>query len=372
MITERTLSDIMSSVETTKHDDYIIGINEMQATCSDGSDVKYYSSHFNSDVNPTKVAFTQINQMLMPGLNQFAQQVVSRNMSDLYIAAFNRLAARSDKSCMVRTIEESGEVKLRACLSPRYNRIDDNVVIESLVDAIGTKDEFTDKFKSIGGNITDTKTFLKFVTREPVFTIHADGRDRAFSAGLIFSNSETGHGTCQVQFLMIDRYCNNGCIFSSTDVGTFRLVHSGLDMGAHNMVGHINAPTLNTQKLIDLRSNIKNLLDYACNKDTFTKYLGIIQDTAKLRIDTNEPDMISKWVSAIGKQYDMREAEKEAVVARLIETGDRSLFGIQAALTDAAKYVSDYDRKIELEQIGGHMLHNVPNRWETIRKLVEE
>lgn len=371
MITERTLDDIMNTVDTTKHDDYIIGINEMQATCSDGNSVSFYSSHFNCDVTPTRVALTQINQMLMPGLNQFAQQVVSRGMSDLYAKAFNRLAAQSDRSCMVRTIEDNGDVKFRACLSPKYNRIDDDVVLNSLVDAIGTKSEFMDKFKSIGGNITDTKTFIKFVTRDPVFTIHADGRDRNFSAGLIFSNSETGHGTCQVQVLMIDRYCNNGCIFSSTDVGTFRLVHSGIDMGAHDMIGHINAPTLNTRKLIDLRSNIKTLLDHACNKDTFTKYLGIIQDTASLRMDTDDPDMIGKWVSAIGKQYDMRESDKEAVVSRLIETGDRSLFGIQAALTDAAKYVSDYDRKIELEQIGGSILKNAPSRWETIRKMVE-
>lgn len=371
MIKERTLDDIINYVSTTKHDDYIIGINEMQATCSDGNSVSYYSSHFNSDVSPTKVAFSQINQMLIPGLNQFAQQVVSRGMADLYTNAFNRLASRSDRSCMVRTIEEGGDVKLRACLSPKYNRIDDNVVIESLIDAIGDKAEFTDRFKSIGGNVTDTRTFLKFVTREPVFTIHADGRDRSFSAGLIFSNSETGHGTCQVQVLMIDRYCNNGCIFSSTGIGTFRLIHSGLDVDAKDRIGHIAAPRFSNRKLVDLRSNVKTLLDHACNKDTFTKYLGLIQDTASLKIDSDDPDTIGKWVAAVGKQYDLKESEKEAVVARLIETGDRSLFGIQAALTDAAKYVSDYDRKIELEQIGGSILQNAPGRWETIRKLVD-
>ena len=89
-------------------------------------------------------------------------------------------------------------------------------------------------------------------------------------------------------------------------------------------------------------------------------------------IDADDEDSIGKWMDAIGKYFDITETEKKAVVGRLLDTHDRSLFGIQAALTDVAKYAESYDRKIELERIGGSLLLNAPSRWETIRKLVNE
>lgn len=368
-ITERTVDSIVESIDNMKRSDYIIGLNEIKADCNQGHSIEYLSSHFNWSVRPNKVSFAQINQMLMPGLNQFAQQVIDRELPDLYTNAFNRLSQRSDRSCMVRVMDNDDRT-LRACLSPKYNRIDDDTVVGTIIDAIGDRSEFSDKFKSIGGNITETRTFLKFITREPVFTIHADGRDRNFSAGLLFSNSETGHGTCQVQVLMIDRYCDNGCIFSSTGVGTFRLIHSGLDMSAKDKVGLLDRPFMNNVKLTTLRDNIKNILDCACNKDTFTKYQAIIQETSGYTIDSDDDSIVRKWVDVIGREYDLTETERNAVSVRLLETGDTSLFGIQAALTDAAKYAKDYDRKIEMEQIGGSILTNIPNRWDTIRKMV--
>lgn len=55
----------------------------------------------------------------------------------------------------------------------------------------------------------------------------------------------------------------------------------------------------------------------------------------------------------------------------MLETGDRSLFGIQAALTDEAKYSRSYDRKLELERAGGKIFTEIPRRWKTIQNLVE-
>ena len=371
-ITEKTIDAIIENVNNTKRNDYIMGINELIADFVDNNDAVFSSTHFGGTVTPNRVALQQLNSILMPGLNQFHQQVSSRGMIDLYVNAFNRLSKTTDKSCMVRTSDYDNKTTMRACLSPRYNRIDDDVVIESIIDAIGSKSEFSDKFKSIGGNLTDTNTFLKFVSREPVFSIDADGRHRDFSAGLIFSNSETGHGTCQVQVLMIDRYCDNGCIFSSTHIGAFRLVHSGADPSAIGRVGYIAPPQVSNSKLRGLRDHVKGILDAACDRSTFTGYLGMIQDTAHMKIDADDEDGIKSWVDAIGKNFDITETEKKAVVGRLLETGDRSLFGIQAALTDAAKYAESYNRKIELERIGGSMLENIPERWETIRKLVSD
>lgn len=368
-ITEKTVDSVIDIIDNMKRSDYIMGVNEITADYNDNG-VVFRSNQFDT-VTPTKVAMHQVNQMLMPGLNQFSQQVIDRNMPDLYINAFNRLSQVTERSCMARVLDSDNRT-MRACLSPKYNRIDDDTVVGTIIDAIGDRSEFSDKFKSIGGNITETRTFLKFVSREPAFTIHADGRERAFSAGLIFSNSETGHGTCQVQVLMIDRYCNNGCIFSSTGVGTFRLIHSGIDISSKDKVGLIDRPFINNVKLQTLRDNVKSILDSACNPETFTRYQTILQDTAGYSIGNCDDEGVRKWVDVIGREYDLTETERNAVSVRLIESGDTSLFGIQAAITDAAKFAKDYDRKIEMEQIGGSMLTSIPSRWETIRKMVQE
>lgn len=370
MLKERTIDAIINAIDNIKRKDYISTVSDISASVCSGS-VMFDTPYNNSHATATKNAFTQINQMIMPGFNQYAQQVISKGMPELYTDAFNKLKTTVDRSCMLRTSDTGdGNNVIRAFLSSKYNRIDDDAVVGSLVDTIGTKAEFTDKFKSIGGNITDTHTFIKFVSREPVFTIHADGRDRAFSTGLIFSNSETGHGTCQVQVLMIDNYCNNGCIFSSTNIGTFRLIHSGTDYSAKDRFGYITPPAIANSKLEALRMHIKGILDCACDPDTFSSYYNLIQSTASMSMDTDDPECIMKWVDQIGRHFDINETEKKAVVGRLIETNDRSLFGIQAAITDAAKYAETYDRKIELEAIGGKMLTTMPDRWETIKKLV--
>jgi hypothetical protein len=370
-VREITIDKIMESVQGAHKRDYITNIRDVYAEV-DELGIRFGTHDIGSSTHATKTAIQQINQMVMPGLNQFAAQVIQRGLPELYTHAFGRIASTCDCACMMRTCARDGSDSIRAFLSPRYNRIDDDTVLGTLVDAMGASSEFTDKFKSIGGSITDTNTYLKFVTREPVFTVTADGRDRQFSAGIIFSNSETGHGTCKVQVLMVDRYCDNGCIFSSTDVGTFRLVHSGADSSAIGRFGYIDPPDTNNSKLKALRTHINGILEYACNADRFLAYESMLHESSRMLIDADDPEQMQKWVDVIGKYYDVTETERKAVVGRLIETGDRSMFGIQAALTDAAKYADSYDRKVQLESIGGKMLVDSPKRWDTIRKLVAD
>lgn len=84
-----------------------------------------------------------------------------------------------------------GEMSLRAWLSTCYQRYDDDVVFGAMLDAIEDTPEST-AFRSIGGYRTDSTSYIKLVTKEPLFSIFADGRERAFSPGFILSNSEVG------------------------------------------------------------------------------------------------------------------------------------------------------------------------------------
>ena len=116
----------------------------------------------------------------------------------------------------------------------------------------------------------------------------------------------------------------------------------------------------------DIESTEKTDYITDLNKDLYLGYESAVRSAAALRID--DPEIYAR---VIGRHLNLREAETKAVAQRLIETGDRTLFGVQAALTDAAKYAETYDRKLELERCGGKIFTELPSRWSAIQKLAE-
>ena len=238
--------------------------------------------------------------------------------------------------------------------------------LSSVMDAVSDT-TLADQFRSIGGYRTDNQSYLKMVTREPLFGIQVDGRERNFSLGFIVSNSEVGQGFCKIDVLMIDRYCTNGCIFSSQAVGKFKVMHRGRNFS--DLVSGVLNQAIDSRDSLELErvsAAIRKSVTAALNKDLYLGYESAVRSAASLRID--DPEIYAR---VIGRHLNLREAETKAIAQRLIETGDRTLFGVQAALTDAAKYAETYDRKLELERCGGKIFTEIPSRWSAIQKLAE-
>ena len=303
----------------------------------------------------------------MPGFSTFGRNLQAAGMRDLYLRNANELISRQSKSRFLRMHRRpEHDLQLRACLSPSYKRYDDDMVFGSVMDAVSDT-TLADQFRSIGGYRTDNQSYLKMVTREPLFGIQVDGFERNFSLGFIVSNSEVGQGFCKIDVLMIDHYCTNGCIFSSQAVGKFKVMHRGRNFS--DLVSGVLNQAIDSRDSLELErvsAAIRKSVTAALNKDLYLGYESAVRSAAALRID--DPEIYAR---VIGRHLNLREAETKAIAQRLLETGDRTLFGVQAALTDAAKYAETYDRKLELERCGGKIFTEIPSRWSAIQKLAE-
>lgn len=366
---DASIEKVMTDIEQTRREDMVVAANKVRLAPAQAGETRI-EAEFEGNVRPVKqVALSQIESTLLPGFSTFGRNLVQVGMRDLYIDNANRLLERAGDKKMVRmSARPDGEMSLRAWLSTSYQRYDDDVVFGAMLDAIDDTPEAT-AFQSIGGYRTDSTSYIKLVTKDPLFTIRADGRERAFSPGFILSNSEVGQGYCRLDILLIDRYCTNGCIFSSENLGQVKIMHRGRNFN-ELVSGTIIAPHQGGEAIAKMESAIRAAVKTAFDKDLYLSYREILQQAANIKIDEGGEHDLELFAKQIGRVCGLTESEHKAVAQRMLETGDRSLFGIQAALTDEAKYAKNYDRKLELERAGGKIFTEIPRRWKTIQNLV--
>ncbi len=366
---DASIEKVMTDIEQTRREDMVVAANKVRLAPAQAGETRI-EAEFEGNVRPVKqVALSQIESTLLPGFSTFGRNLVQAGMRDLYIDNANRLLERAGDKKMVRmSARQNGEMSLRAWLSTSYQRYDDDVVFGAMLDAIEDTPEAT-AFRSIGGYRTDSTSYIKLVTKDPLFSIQADGRERAFSPGFILSNSEVGQGYCRLDVLLIDRYCTNGCIFSSENLGQVKIMHRGRNFN-ELVSGTIIAPHQGGEAIAKMESAIRTAVKTAFDKDLYLSYREVLQQAANIKIDDGGEHDMELFAKQIGRICGLTESEHKAVAQRMLETGDRSLFGIQAALTDEAKYARNYDRKLELERAGGKIFTEIPRRWKTIQNLV--
>lgn len=366
---DASIEKVMTDIEQTRREDMVVAANKVRLAPAQAGETRI-EAEFEGKVRPVKqVALSQIESTLLPGFSTFGRNLVQAGMRDLYIDNANRLLDRAGDKKMVRmSARQNGEMSLRAWLSTSYQRYDDDVVFGAMLDAIEDTPEAT-AFRSIGGYRTDSTSYIKLVTKDPLFSIQADGRERAFSPGFILSNSEVGQGYCRLDVLLIDRYCTNGCIFSSENLGQVKIMHRGRNFN-ELVSGTLIAPHQGGEAIAKMESAIRTAVKTAFDKDLYLSYRETLQQAANIKIDEGGEHDLELFAKQIGRVCGLTENEHKAVAQRMLETGDRSLFGIQAALTDEAKYARNYDRKLELERAGGKIFTEIPRRWKTIQNLV--
>lgn len=366
---DRSIAAVLTDIQESRKNDVIVAADRVRLHDLDRGETRIAAQFEGYDVPVNNVALGQMESSLMPGFSTFGRNLNKAGMRELYIRNANELLPRMKDNRFLRMQQRPGnEFTLRAWLSASYQRYDDDTVFGSFIDALENTPN-SSEFQSIGGYRTDMNSYIKMVTREPLFSIKADGRERHFSPGFIFSNSEVGRGYCKIEVLMIDRYCTNGCIFSSDQIGAFKVMHRGKSF--NDVVSGTLADQLNNVIPVErVQRAIETAVKAAFDKDLYMSYQEAIQVAAEIRIDDDDRS-VELFAKHIGKTVGLNESEQKAVAQRMLETGDRSLFGVQAALTDEAKYASNYDRKLELERAGAKIFTEVPKRWKTISALVD-
>ena len=254
------------------------------------------------------------------------------------------LYKRGDDKRMVRTL--SGN--MRSLQSNKYQRIDHEEIAEvALPVLLGVPG-----IKVASTEITERRMYIQVTTDRLVGEVK---RGDVVQAGLVISNSETGHGAVSVKAMFYRLACLNGLILPET----FRASHIGRRIDDNEDLYRDDTRAADDKAiLLKVRDTVAGYL----SNDFFQKKLESLQGLTEGKIE-GDP---SKAVEVLSKKLGATENERGGILRSLIEGGDLSRWGIVNAITHQAHAAADYDRSVEFEAMGGKLIDLPANDWREI------
>lgn len=276
--------------------------------------------------------------------------------TDIVIDAVNKLFEREPGTRLLRTMDN----KLRAFLSNRYKRIDNDEVLSAALPAIVKGDLETTLLSS---QVTDRNLYLKvLLTGEEMkqeIGLTRDGTPDIVQPGFLLRNSEIGLGTVSVEAFFYRSFCYNGCVFGKTGAFEYRRTH----LGGQLIEGESFEILSDKSKQLEDAAILSQVTDvmHAIATPEFVNQMG-----DKLR-SLREGDGIKYPIPAIellAKDHGLTQSESDQVLKNLIEDRDYSRWGIVNAVTKVANSEDvNYDRASDLEVIGSKLIDITNANW---------
>lgn len=283
--------------------------------------------------------------------------------TDIVLDAVNKLFEREPGTRLLRTMDG----KLRAFLSNRYKRIDNDQVLGAALPEIVKGDLETILLSS---QVTDRNLYLKvlFTGEEMQQEIGKtrDGTPDIVKPGFSLRNSEIGAGSAEISAFFYRDFCRNGCVFGKTDAFAYKRVHLGgtLIEGTDFEVMSDKSKKLEDETIL---SQVTDVM-HAIATPEFVNQMG-----DKLRA-LKEGTTIENPVPAIevlAKETGLSQVESDQVLQNLIEDRDYSRWGVVNAVTKVANSDAvDYDRASDLEVLGSKLIDINAANWKRIAEAV--
>ncbi len=282
---------------------------------------------------------------------------------DIVMDNVNKLFEREPGTRLLRTMDG----KLRAFLSNRYKRIDNDLVLGSALPAI-VKGELETTLLS--SQVTDRNLYVKvLLTGEEMqqeIGKTRDGTPDIVKPGFVLKNSEIGGGALSVSAFFFRDFCLNGCVFGKTDAFEYRRTHLGgaLIEGADFEVLSDKSKKLEDETILSQVTDVMHAI-------ASPEFVGKMGD--KLR-SLKEGSTIAHPVPAIellAKEHNLTKPESDQVLQNLIEDRDYSRWGIVNAVTKVANVEAvDYDRASDIELLGSKLIDLTNAQWKNICEAV--
>ena len=282
---------------------------------------------------------------------------------DIVIDNVNKLFEREPGTRLLRTMDN----RLRAFLSDRYRRLDNDEVLTATLPPIVQGEYETTLLSS---NVTDNRMYLKVLftgdeLKQDIGEIN--GKRDEVRPGFILSNSEIGTGTLQIRGFFYRGYCLNGCVYGKTDAFEFRRSHLG-----GKLVEGINFEVMSdhSKKMEDqaIMSQVGDVMTAIADPE-FSKQMG-----DKLR-SINTGQAIENPVPAIellAKEVGLNQTEQDKALENLIADRNYTQWGAVNAVTKIANEDVDYDRACEIEEIGAKLIDLNRLQWKRIAEAQKE
>jgi len=242
--------------------------------------------------------------------------------------------ALSEEKKMVRSLDG----RVRAILSDKYRRLDNYDLAQNILPMlmeVGASVE--------SAEITESKMYIKAITHKIQGEVT---KGDVVSAGLLISNSETGHGSLSVKPLVYRLVCSNGAI---ADDYAMRKYHAGR-VNELEQIEFSNDTLRAEDKAFWLK--VRDLVKYTLNETTFDNIVNTMRESKDRKITDG-----TKAIELVSKKFSFNEGEQKGILDHLIKGGELSSYGLGNAVTRTAQDVESYDRSTEMEAIGYHIMN---------------
>lgn len=323
--------------------------------------LKKESSGFSETFGITENAHKQIAARLKIPTKYYFRLL--QDHPDLIMNQINALFDREPENRMLRIL--NGEV--RAFLSDKYRRLDNNIVLEQALPQIIQGDIET---KLLSSNVTDRKLYLKVLFPDDRLAqqigVTRDGSPDIVRPGFMLSNSEIGQGSLSIKGFFYRSFCENGCHFGGINTLDFSRSHLGGRVIEGVDYSIMSDETRQKEDAL-LMSQTTDVIR-ALSSPEFSKTMG---DQLRMTKDTKLVKNPIEAVDAVAKELGLHQNEKDSVLESFIKDQDYSLWGMANAVTVQANNAElcSYDRATELEELGGKLLSMTPRTWDKFANI---
>jgi hypothetical protein len=254
-----------------------------------------------------------------------------------------------DSRFLVRAFSSGdGDSIARALLSDSYRPIDHLDVAMSVLEGLrGLNAEL--KFSC---DLTDRRFYMRVTAPEVIayapawLDSYRDprsgalGRDNAgIAAGLLITNSETGHGSASIAPYLTVLVCSNGMTRTQDAV---KRVH----LGAKLPEGIIKWSNETTDKTLDLlRSSMQDAVRTFLDVKYMKKVVAEIEARAGKPVDDPE-----ETIRTLSNRLSYSEDQRKSILSHFIKGADTTVGGVMQAVTSAAQdYVPDVRADMEAD-----------------------
>lgn len=248
---------------------------------------------------------------------------------------------------LVRTLDGHA----RAFLSNRYRTIDNwDVAMAALPVLTKTKQMTVQSCE-----VTDNRLYLKVTSEKLTYEVK---KGDVVQAGIVLSNSEVGLGSVRVEPFLYRLVCLNGAIVADSAIRKFHIGRAAAELEAA-----VEVFTDATRKADDhaFMLKLQDVVKAAFDEAQFDKLKGTIVDGTTRKV--KKP---IETITQVVETYHLPETYQEGLLARLIEGGDLSQWGVANAITNLANDAESYEEATNLERVGGTIMVLPAREWEQL------
>lgn len=269
------------------------------------------------------------------------------------------LRDKADDRRMVRTLDGGA----RAFLSDRYRTLENEDLAGAILPVLLDAD-----LMIISSEVTERRLYIKAVDRKmerdvPTGRKMGDGSHVFFdtvSPAITISNSEVGLGALSIETGVFTRVCTNLAMIGTN----LRKYHTGARAGVSDEVYALLTDDTKRATDVAVWKQVRDLVKSAFAEAQFMANIQKLGDAAK---DVVPAEQAVEVIERVGKRFSFNDGERKGILARLIDGGDLTRYGLHAAITrHSQEDAIGYDRATEMERIGGEVIELGRNQWKEL------